>query len=114
MHFQLSVISQLMREVPREVFNNAVVGRSKWGLTEWSHLVTLVAAQLAGMRSLRDLVDTVISVNRIFCRLVSRWPGKVLEAGACVKPARCRAPLRAAGLDPHPRLQPRASMRSTP
>jgi putative transposase len=59
MHFQLSVISQLMREVPRKVFNNAVVGRSKWGLTEWSHLVTLVAAQLAGMRSLRDLVGMI-------------------------------------------------------
>src|SRR5271169_2071225 len=31
-----------------------------------------------------------------------------------VKPARCCAPLRAAGLDPHLRLQPRASMQSTP
>jgi hypothetical protein len=59
MHFQLSVISQLMREVPRKVFNNAVVGRSKWGLTEWSHLVALVVAQLAGMRSLRDLVGMI-------------------------------------------------------
>ncbi len=59
MHFQPSVICQLMREVPRKVFNNAVVGRRKWGLTEWSHLVTLVAAQLAGMRSLRDLVGMV-------------------------------------------------------
>ncbi len=59
MHFQLNVISQLMREVPRKVFNNAVAGRRKWGLTEWSHLVTLVAAQLAGMRSLRDLVGMV-------------------------------------------------------
>jgi hypothetical protein len=59
MQFQLNVISQLMREVPRKVFNNAVVGRRKWGLTEWSHLVTLVAAQLAGMRSLRDLVGMI-------------------------------------------------------
>jgi len=74
MHFQLSVISQLMREVPRKVFNNAVVGRSKWGLTEWSHLVTLVVAQLAGMRSLRDLVGMIgqhqaalvhLGVNRV-------------------------------------------------
>ena len=59
MRFQPSVICQLMREVPRKVFNNAVVGRRKWGLTEWSHLMTLVAAQLAGMRSLRDLAGMI-------------------------------------------------------
>jgi hypothetical protein len=59
MQFQPSVVGQLMREVPRKVFNNAVIGRRKWGLTEWSHLVTLVAAQLAGTRSLRDLVGMI-------------------------------------------------------
>jgi len=59
MRFQPSVIGQLMREVPRKVFNSAVVGRRKWGLTEWSHLVTLVAAQLAGTRSLRDLIGMI-------------------------------------------------------
>jgi hypothetical protein len=49
-----------------------------------------------------------------FIGLVSRLQESVLEAAAGVKPARCRAPLRAAGLDPRRRLQPRASMRSTP
>jgi hypothetical protein len=55
-------------------------------------------------------VDTVISVNRIFLSACLRWHGRVLEREACVKPARCRAPLRAAGLDPHPQLQPRVCM----
>src|SRR6202163_2136553 len=38
----------------------------------------------------------------------------MLEAETGVKPARWRAPLRAAGLDPRLCLQPRLSMRSTP
>lgn len=55
MRFQPTVFSQLMQPVCRRVLDNAVSGRSKWGLTDWAHLVVMVAAQLAGMRSLRDL-----------------------------------------------------------
>lgn len=57
MPFQPTVLGQLMREISRRVFHQAVVGRAKWGLTEWAHLVALVAAQMAGARSLRDLVN---------------------------------------------------------
>jgi len=57
MPFQPTVLCQLLREVPRGVFQRAVPGRRKWGLTDWGHLVALVAAQLAGARSLRDLVN---------------------------------------------------------
>jgi hypothetical protein len=56
MPFQPTVFGQLMKSLPRRVFQAAVVGRAKWGLTEWAHLVTLVAAQLAGARSMRDLI----------------------------------------------------------
>lgn len=63
----------------------------------------------------RDIaVDTVITVKGFFDWPVSRSHERVLEAETGVKPARYRAPLRAAGLDPRLRLQPRASMRSTP
>ena len=59
MPFQPTVLGQLMREISRGVFRQAVVGRAKWGLTEWAHLVALVAAQMAGARSLRDLVNVL-------------------------------------------------------
>lgn len=56
MPFQPTVLGQVMKSVPRRVFAAAVEGRRKWGLTEWSHLVTLVCAHLAGARSMRDLL----------------------------------------------------------
>ena len=56
MPFQPTVRGQLMKALPRRVFQAAVKGRAKWGLTDWAHLVTLVAAQLAGARSMRDLL----------------------------------------------------------
>jgi hypothetical protein len=56
MRFQPSVVQQLMQPVSRPVFKKATPGRAKWGLTDWAHLVVLVAAQMAGVRSLRDLV----------------------------------------------------------
>lgn len=56
MPFHPSVLGQLMKSISRPVFNAAVDGRPKWGLTEWAHLVTLVLAQLAGARSMRDLL----------------------------------------------------------
>lgn len=55
MPFQPTVLGQLMQAVSRGAFRKAVIGRAKWGLTDWSHLVALVAAQMAGVRSLRDL-----------------------------------------------------------
>ncbi len=55
MPFQPTVFGQLMKSLPRRVFQAAVEGRVKWGLTEWAHLVTLISAQLAGARSMRDL-----------------------------------------------------------
>ena len=56
MPFQPTVFGQVMKTLPRRVFQAAVEGRAKWGLTEWAHLVTLVSAQLAGTRSMRDLL----------------------------------------------------------
>ena len=56
MPFQPTVLGQLMKALPRRVFQAAVEGRAKWGLTDWAHLVTLVVAQLAGARSMRDLL----------------------------------------------------------
>jgi hypothetical protein len=56
MPFQPTVFGQLMQQVPRRVFQVALMGRAKWGLTDWAHLVAMVAAQFAGARSLRDLV----------------------------------------------------------
>src|ERR1700692_2340188 len=60
-----------------------------------------------------------VSASREFDRpelvwCVSRSHERMLEAETGVKPARWRAPLRAAGLDPRLCLQPRLSMRSTP
>jgi len=56
MRFQPTVFGQLMQAVSRTVFRAAVTGRAKWGLTDWGHLVALVAAQLGAVQSLRDLV----------------------------------------------------------
>lgn len=56
MPFQPTVFCQLVKSVPRRVFQAAVVGRAKWGLSEWAHLMALIAAQLAGARSMRDLL----------------------------------------------------------
>ena len=56
MPFQPTVFCQLMKSVPRRVFQAAVEGRAKWGLTEWGHLVVLISAHLAGTRSMRDLL----------------------------------------------------------
>lgn len=56
MPFQPTVFCQLVKSVPRRVFGAAVEGRAKWGLTEWSHLIALISAQLAGARSMRDLL----------------------------------------------------------
>ncbi len=59
MPFQPTVFGQLMKAISRRVFDAAVVGRAKWGLTEWAHLVTLVSAHLAGARSMRDLLRLI-------------------------------------------------------
>jgi hypothetical protein len=56
MPFQPTVFCQLVKSVPRRVFGAAVEGRAKWGLSEWAHLIALIAAQLAGARSLRELL----------------------------------------------------------
>ena len=62
-------------------------------------------------------VDTVITVKGFFDWALGerlRSHESVLEAETGVKPARWRAPLRAAGLDSRLCLQPRLSMRLTP
>ena len=53
---QPTILGQLLKAVPRRVFAAAVEGRRKWGLSEWAHLATLVCAQLAGARSMRELL----------------------------------------------------------
>jgi transposase len=55
MRFQASVFGQLMQVVSRRVFQAAVVGRAKARLSDWGHFTVLVAAQLAGARSLREV-----------------------------------------------------------
>jgi hypothetical protein len=55
MPFQPTVFGQLMKSIPRRVFEAAAEGRAKWALSDWAHLVALVMAQIAGIRSLRDL-----------------------------------------------------------
>lgn len=55
MPFQPTVFGQLMKSIPRRVFEAAVVGRAKWVLSDWAHLAALVMVQIAGVRSLRDL-----------------------------------------------------------
>ena len=61
MPFQPTVLGQLMKSIPRRVFAAALEGRSKWALTDWAHLVTLVSVQLAGVRSMRDLLRVELS-----------------------------------------------------
>lgn len=70
MRFQPTVLGQLMQPVSRGTFQAATAGRAKWGLSEWAHLVTLVAAQLSGARSLRDLT-----------RLLERHAGALTHLG---------------------------------
>ena len=55
MRFQPTVFGQLMQRVSRKTFQAARQGRAKWGLSDWAHCAVLVAAQVAGARSLRDL-----------------------------------------------------------
>jgi hypothetical protein len=56
MRFQPTVFGELMKAVSRPDFRAAIAGRAKWGLSDWAHLVMLVAAQVGGARSLRELV----------------------------------------------------------
>lgn len=59
MPFQPSVFGQLMKPVSRRVFAAAVPGRSKWGLSDWAHLATMVMAHLSGARGMRELLRLI-------------------------------------------------------
>lgn len=59
MPFQPSVFGQLMKPLSRRVFDAAVVGRAKWGLSDWAHLVTMVMAHLSGARGMRELLRLI-------------------------------------------------------
>lgn len=59
MPFQPSVFGQLMKPVSRRVFDAALTGRAKWGLSDWAHFATLVMAQLAGARGMRELLRLI-------------------------------------------------------
>lgn len=70
MPFQPSVFGQLVQPISRPGFQAAAGGRARWGLSDWGHLMALVAAQLAGTRSLRDLT-----------RLLERHEGGLAHLG---------------------------------
>lgn len=59
MRYQSTVFAQLLKAVPRDWFERTArihhSGRAKRGLNYWGHMVVMVAAQLSGARSLRDL-----------------------------------------------------------
>jgi hypothetical protein len=68
------VFSQLLKAVPRGWFERTARhhhrGRAKRTLSSWGHLVTMIAAQLSGARSLRDLE-----------RMLERHPGVLSHLG---------------------------------
>ena len=74
MQYQSTVFGQLLKAVPRGWFAREVerhhTGRKARKLPPWSHLVTMVLAQVSGMRSLRDLE-----------RLLERHPGVLAHLG---------------------------------
>jgi hypothetical protein len=70
MPFHPSVLGQLVQPISRPRFQAAAGGRARWGLSDWAHLMTLVAAQLAGACSLRDLT-----------RLLERHEGGLAHLG---------------------------------
>jgi len=59
MPFQPSVFGQLMKPISRRVFDAAVPGRAKWGLSDWAHLATMVLAHLSGARGMRELLRLI-------------------------------------------------------
>lgn len=59
MPFQPTVFGQLMKPISRRVFEAAVPGRAKWGLTDWAHLVSMVLAHLSGARGMRELLRLI-------------------------------------------------------
>jgi hypothetical protein len=61
-----------MQPICRRVLQTAAVGRAKWGLSDWGHLVALVAAQIAGVRSLRDLERLLAHHQRALSHLAVR------------------------------------------
>jgi hypothetical protein len=74
MRYQSTVFSQLLKAVPRGWFERTARhhhrGRAKRTLSSWGHLVTMIAAQLSGARSLRDLE-----------RMLERHPGVLSHLG---------------------------------
>src|SRR5690242_14836607 len=74
MRYQSTVFGQLLKAVPRGWFERAAerhcTGRAKRALSPWGHVVTMILAQVSGLRSLRDVE-----------RVLERHPGVLAHLG---------------------------------
>lgn len=74
MRYQSTVFGQLLKAVPRGWFERAAArhctGRAKRALSPWGHVVTMILAQVSGLRSLRDVE-----------RVLERHPGVLAHLG---------------------------------
>jgi Transposase DDE domain/Domain of unknown function (DUF4372) len=73
MRYQSTVFGELLKAVPRGWFERAArrhsSGRAKRILSPWGHVATMVAAQLSGARSLRDLERLMQRQGGVLCHL---------------------------------------------
>jgi hypothetical protein len=92
MRYQSTVFAQLLKAVPRGWFERTArqhrSGRAKRQLSAWGHLVTMVATQLSGVRSLRDLERVVERHSGALSHLgVARVPRSTLSDANAARPA---------------------------
>lgn len=92
MRYQSTVFGQLLKAVPRGWFERTAQrhasGRAKRTLSAWGHVVTMVAAQLTGARSLRDLEQLLGQHGGVLAHLgLSRPARSTLADANATRPA---------------------------